>query len=82
VEDLKLLGQRWNPTNIRAGEPGSHAPQSDALTTRLYCDLPGRNTGLTRQEIDDILYIGNESVTKIIINDTTNLFLQLQSAFW
>ena len=26
--------------------------------------------------------IGNESVPKVIINDTVNLFFKLQSAFW
>ena len=27
-------------------------------------------------------HIGNESVPKIVINNTINLFLKLQSAFW
>jgi len=33
-------------------------------------------------QLDSYLAIGNESVPKIIINNTVDLFLKLQLAFW
>ena len=49
--------------------------------TFLRAQSPGGSTNYQRSVVS-VTPTGNESVPKIIINDTVNFFLKLQSAFW
>ena len=78
----------WNAHCRRAGEQQHAAISSDIVYKMLSTTAARPNSRakrcakLSATTLQSPTAVGNVSVRKIIINNTVNLFVKLQSAFW